>query len=262
MNLKGKRIVITGASSGIGWALLKRLSASGASVVGVSRNPQRIIDELGNHGIKTITCDVSDPVQVDRMLEEATELMGGIDIFVANAGFAYYGKIGNSNWEKIEQIYKTNVISPIYTLQKLTENNKTEPLIFMVTISALGKMVLPGFSLYNSTKFALDGFVRTYRMERPKNVKIIPVYPVANFTPFFEKAGGPDTPMPLLARQFPSMTALCMKIGLQAEARSVYPSIIFIIRCILSRVTPVDVLVQIVERIRFSGWLKRHGERN
>jgi hypothetical protein len=68
--------------------------------------------------------------------------------------------------------------------------------------------------------------------------------------------------MPLLARQFPSMTALCMKIGLQVEARSVYPSIIFIIRCILSRVTPVDVLVQIVERIRFSGWLKRHGERN
>ena len=65
MNLKGKRIVITGASSGIGWALLKRLSASGASVVGVSRNPQRIIDELGNRGIKTITCDVSDPIQVD-----------------------------------------------------------------------------------------------------------------------------------------------------------------------------------------------------
>ena len=62
----------------------------------------------------------------------------------------------------------------------------------MVTISALGKMVLPGFSLYDATKFAMDGFVRTYRMENPKNIsKSWPVYPVATLkTGFFKKAGG------------------------------------------------------------------------
>ncbi len=259
MDLKGKRVVITGASSGIGWELLKRLSKAGAQVVGVARNPQRIIDEMGDRGVLAIACDISDPKQIDAMLARAQELMSGIDIFVANAGFAYYGKIGQGDWQKNEQIYRTNVLSPIYTLQKLTENNRKEPLTFMITISALGKMVLPGFALYNSTKFALDGFVRTYRMERPKNVKIIPVYPVANFTPFFKKAGGEHTPMPLLARQFPLITALCMEAGLRMGARSVYPSLVFIIRCILARVTPVDLLVQALERARFAAWQKKQG---
>lgn len=164
MDLKGKRVVITGASSGIGWELLKRLNKAGAHIVGVARNPQRIIDEMGDLGVRAISCDVSESSNVDEMLKEAQDLLGGIDIFVANAGFAYYGKIGKADWEKNEKIFKTNVLSPIYTLQKLTENGTEKPLTFMVTISALGKMVLPGYALYDSTKFALDGFVRTYRM--------------------------------------------------------------------------------------------------
>lgn len=259
MKLNGKRVVITGASSGIGWELLKRLSAAGAQVIGVSRNIQPIIDEFGAHGVKAIACDVSDPAQVDEMLAAAKRMMGGIDIFIANAGFAYYGTIGNADWAKNEQIYKTNVLSPIYTLQRLTENGRPEPLTFMVTISALGKMVLPGFALYDSTKFALDGFVRTYRMERPKNVKIMPVYPVAMVTRFFKNAGD-DTPVPLLARQSVKITAFCMEAGIRIGARSVYPSIIFIVRCILARVSPIDLLAQAVERPRFRCWRKRHGE--
>ncbi|MGI5891712.1 MAG: SDR family NAD(P)-dependent oxidoreductase [Bacillota bacterium] len=260
MELKGKRIVITGASSGIGWELLKRLVAAEAQVVGVSRDPQRITDEFGDRGIKAIACDVSDPQQVDDMLAKATKMLGGIDIFVANAGIAYYGKIGEADWEKNEQIFKTNVLSPIYTLQKLTEKDRSEPLIYMITISALGKMVLPGFAFYSATKFALDGFVRTYRMEKPKNVKIIPVYPSAVYTPFFRKAGGKDTPMPLLDRQSPSLTAWCMELGLKMGLTSVYTSIIFIVRCILVRVLPVDLIPQAVEKVRFSAWLKRHGQ--
>jgi len=257
MKLNGKRVVITGASSGIGWELMKRLSKAGARVVGVSRNPQRIIDEFSDQGVSAIACDISDPAQVDVMLDKAVELLGGIDIFIANAGFAYYGKIGAADWQKDERIFQTNVLSPIYTLQKLTENGGKEPLTFMITISALGKMVLPGFALYNATKFALDGFVRTYRMERPKNVRIIPVYPVATFTPFFKKAGGEFTPMPLLARQSPFITALCMEVGLRLNARSVYPSLVFIVRCILAKVIPIDLLVQGVERVRFSSWQKK-----
>jgi NAD(P)-dependent dehydrogenase (short-subunit alcohol dehydrogenase family) len=153
------------------------------------------------------------------------------------------------------------VLSPIYTLQKLTATDRTAPLRFMITVSALGKMVLPGFSLYDATKFALDGFVRTYRMEKPRQVKIIPVYPVANFTPFFRKAGGDGTPIPLLARQFPFWTALCMELGLRVGARAVYPSLVFLVRCLLARVTPIDVLIQLLARVRFHFYLKRRAEK-
>ncbi|SMC85819.1 SDR family NAD(P)-dependent oxidoreductase [Papillibacter cinnamivorans] len=259
MELKGKRIVITGASSGLGREIMRRMLSAGARVVGVARNTEPIVREFGEKGAMAISCDVSDPRQLDAMLEEAKGLLGGIDIFFSNAGFGYYGPIGGADWEKIDKIFKTNVYAPIYTLEKLTEGGGTEPLTFVLTISGLGKMVLPGFTLYDSTKFALDGFVRTYRMEKPRNVKIVPVYPVALFTPFFKKAGGNDTPMPLMARQSPKVTAFIIEMGIRAGVRSIYPSLVFIIRCLLARVTPADVLVQLVEYPRFLAWKKRHG---
>lgn len=255
MDLRNKGIVITGASSGLGLALAKRLIKAGAKVVGVSRNPEKLKKLYGDK-VYTIACDISKQNELDAMLEEAEGFLGGIDIFVANAGFAYYGPIGSPDWQSIERIYATNVISPLYTLQKLT-TNRVEPLTFMVTISALGKMVLPGFAFYNSTKFALDAFVRTYRMERPGTVKIIPVYPVATKTAFFRKAGGDDTPVPF-PRQTADYVAFCMEWGLRLGMRSIYPSFIFIIRCILVRVLPIDLLVQAVEWLRFKAWRKRH----
>ena len=258
MDLNGKRIIVTGASSGIGLVLTRRLVRKGARVVGVSRNPEEIKASLGDLGVMAIGCDVSDPSQVDAMLEEAAGILGGIDIFVSNAGFAYYGTIGPPDWEKNEKIFKTNVLAPIYILQKLAQN-RTEPLIFMLTISALGKMVLPGFALYDATKFAMDGFVRTYRMEKPKNIRIVPVYPVATLqTRFFKKAND-DTPIPVPPQPV-GIVAYCMELGLRLGCRSVYTSIVFLVRCLLVRILPVDLIPQAIERIRFFLWRKRHGK--
>lgn len=258
MDLKGKRIVVTGASSGIGLALTRRLARAGARVVGVSRNPEEIKSALGGLGVRAVGCDVSDPAQIDVMLKEAADILGGIDIFVSNAGFAYYGTIGPPDWGKNEKIFKTNVLAPIYILQKLAQD-RTEPLTYMLTISALGKMVLPGFALYDATKFALDGFVRTYRMEKPKNIRIIPVYPVATLqTGFFKKAND-DTPIPVPPQPV-YVVAFCMEQGLRLGCRSVYTSIVFLARCLLVRVLPVDLIPQAIERVRFSMWRKRHNQ--
>ncbi len=255
MDLKGKRIVVTGASSGIGQAFARRLAKAGARVVGVARNPQYITEALGDLGVQAIGCDVSEPAQVDEMLKKAEEMLGGIDVFVANAGFAYYGVIGPPDWDKNERIFKTNVLSPIYTLQKLAQGRQ-EKLTFMLTISALGKMVLPGFALYNATKFAMDGFVRTYRMEKPRNIKIMPVYPIGTLkTRFFKKADCAPVPVP---PQPVGVVAWCMEMGLRVGARSVYTSIVFLVRCLLVRVLPVDLISQAIERIRFSIWRKQH----
>jgi short-subunit dehydrogenase len=255
MELKGKRIVITGASAGIGLALSKRLIKSGARVVCVARNEKAMKKQFGNKSI-IIPCDISDSIQLDAMFKKVENLLGGIDIFIANAGFAYYGTTGEPDWEKDKKIFLTNVVSPIYCLQRLSKG-RIEPLIYMVTISGLGKMVLPGFALYNSTKFALDAFIRTYRMEKPKNIKVIPVYPVAVNNKFFIKAGGADTPVPY-PRQSAEFVAWCMEVGLKVGARSVYTSIIFILRCLISRVFPIDLFIQGFERIRLKQWRFKH----
>lgn len=259
VELKGKRVVITGASSGLGREIMRRMLSAGARVVGVARNTEPIVREFGELGGMAVSCDVSDPWQLDAMVDEARKLLGGIDIFFSNAGFGYYGPIGKADWEKIEKIYKTNVFAPIYLLEKLTEGGSAQPLTFVITISGLGKMVLPGFTFYSSTKFALDGFVRSYRMEKPRNVKIVPIYPGAIFTPFFKKAGGDDTPMPLLDRQSAKVTAFFIEMGIRMGVRSIYPSLVFIVRCLLARVTPADLLVQLVEYPRFLAWKNRRG---
>jgi short-subunit dehydrogenase len=253
MDLKGKKIIVTGASSGIGKALTKRLLKAQADIVGISRNKEDI-EKIFGSSVYAISCDVSKSENIDAMLKEAEEYFGEVDIFVSNAGFAYYGPIGPPDWEKNKNIFDTNVLAPIYTLQKLTQNRE-KPLVFMLTISALGKMVLPGFALYDATKFALDGFIRTYRMERPKNIKVIPVYPVATFTDFFNRAG--NAPMPFPPNPV-GYVAWCMEMGLKIGARSVYPSFVFMIRCLLSRVLPVDLGVQAIEKIRFKAWRKKY----
>lgn len=255
MELKDKRIVITGASSGIGLALSKRLIKSGAKVVCVARKEKALKKKFGNSAI-IMPCDVTDPVQLDSMIKKVENQLGGIDIFIANAGFGYYGTNGEPDWERDKKIFLTNVISPIYSLQRLSKGRK-EPLIYMITISALGKMVLPGFALYNSTKFALDAFVRTYRMEKPKNIKVIPVYPVAVKTTFFNKAGGEDTPIPY-PRQSAEFVAWCMEMGLKIGARSVYTSVMFLFRCLISRVFPIDSFIQGFERLRLKRWRQRN----
>lgn len=258
MDLKDKRVVVTGASSGIGWQLTKRLVKAGAQVIGVSRHPERV----RKIGAVPIKCDVTDPEQIDKMLEEAEIKLGGIDIFVANAGFGYYGKLGPANWQKIEKIFRTNFMAPVYTLQKLTEKERTEPLTYMITVSALGKMVLPGFCLYDATKFALDGFVRTYRMEKPKYLTIIPVYPVSSRTNFWYNTteSGEPTPMPIMAQQPASVTAWFMEKALRHGWYAVHPSLVFNVRNLLVRVLPVDLIPQTVEKIRFKYWLKKQGD--
>ena len=254
MKLTGKRVVITGASSGIGLLLMRRLFLKGARVIGVARDVRKIENEFG--GKSAIACDVSKPKQIDAMIAQARERLGGIDVFVSNAGCGHFGPSASANWEKTEELFQTNVFSSIYTLSKLSEQE--ESVVFMVTVSALSKMALPGFALYNATKFALDGFLRSYRMEKPDNVRVVPVYPVANHTPFFCKAGGADMPVPLV-RQSAIVTAAAMENGLRYNMRAVYPSLLFVVHSLLSRLLPMNIPVQAVEKARYRRWKRRHG---
>ncbi len=93
-------------------------------------------------------------------------------------------------------------------------------------------------------------------MEKPRNVKIIPVYPVSVVTKFFNKAGGKDTPIPY-PRQSTEFVAWCMEMGLKTGARSVYTSVIFLLRCIIARVFPIDLFIQGFERIRLKCWRRK-----
>ena len=132
--------------------------------------------------------------------------------------------------------------SPIYSLQKYIEYLDGKPGHFAITVSAIGKMAIPGYALYSSSKFAMQGFQEGFRLEMPKNVKLTCLYPIATDTGFFKKAveGQKDKvirekPFPV---QKPTHVAKKMVKGLEKGKKSVNPSKLFSLAGVLFAICP------------------------
>jgi len=186
MDLAGKKIVITGASSGIGLEVLRLLLKYDVQILAVGRNIEHIPQDKK---VFPLSCDIASQEGVDKVFAEAADKLGGIDIFWANAGYGIYEKFGTPDWEKIQSIFNTNVLSPFYSLEKLVSLYPDKKLRFMVTDSIIGQLEMPGYALYVATKFAINGGIRAIQYESTEQVRISIIYPVATSTSFFDRAG-------------------------------------------------------------------------
>jgi short-subunit dehydrogenase len=254
-NLSGKNIILTGASSGIGKEMLNILSLySGIKVIAVARHIDTIPQIEGV--IYPFAADVSNKDGVDSVFDYVQKTFGSIDVFIANAGFAYLEKLDNPDWQHIENIYTLNVFSPVYSLERLVKCSRGKTVTFACTISGAGLVSLPAYSLYCSTKAALHHFIRTYSYEQSRNVHITAVYPVATRTEFFDKATGEaETPLP-----FPTQNAatVARKIirGIEKGKKNVYPSMLFRLFYPLGRAFPVFLKIySLSERRKVKRWL-------
>lgn len=165
--INGKNIVITGANSGIGLETLKLLAQGDNKILAVDLRIDRI-EALALKNVFPMICDVSTKENVDSIFAAATEKLGSIDIFFANAGFPYYETMDYVNWNRVEDIFKVNVFSPIYTYQKYVEYLGGKQGQMAITVSAIGKLAMPGYTLYSASKFAMQGFQQGLRYEMPK----------------------------------------------------------------------------------------------
>ena len=236
----GKTIVLTGANSGIGLETLKLLAAQDNKILAVDLRTDKI-DEFDKSKVTSFVCDVSKKENVDAIFDKATEVLGSIDLFIANAGFPYYEYMDYVNWERIENIFKVNVFSPIYSYQKYVEYLNGKEGRFAITVSAIGKMAIPGYTLYSASKFAMQGFQQGIRLEMPKNVKLTTLYPIATDTGFFKKAAEGsgkvirEKPFPV---QKPTHVAKCFYKGLAKGRKYVNPSKLFTFSRFLMAICP------------------------
>ena len=257
MKLSGKKYLITGASSGLGLALVKRLiNIKGVKITAVARNI-KTLEKMANDRIFPLSLDVTKPDNVDFMIDEAMRKMDGIDCVITCAGFGYYERFSSDNngYGHIERIFQTNVFSVLNTLERIIA--KTEGRISFVAISSvLGKFGLPGMALYSATKHALEGFQDSYRFEKPERLHYMSAYPIGLRTNFWERIAT-DIPLPRPLRSADTAAIAILK-GIKAEKRVIYTSLPSRIILCVNQVIPVLVpLYQSINKHRFYNWLKK-----
>jgi short-subunit dehydrogenase len=246
MNLKGKRIILTGASSGIGLALLPLLHEKGAKTLAVGR--REFIPEQSS--VTYIQEDISTQEGVDRVFEMAYEILGGVDVFIANAGFAYYEEVQKADWDRTQTIFDTNVSSPIYAFHKLKKIKEDKAFQFVVTASAISYLPLPGYALYSATKHAIQGFFEATMHELPKHQVITLIHPIATKTDFFKE----NMPVPFPVQTAETVAKFYIK-GIENNKAHIFPSKIFWVIRHLSIIQP---LIQQREKQAFKLWRKKH----
>lgn len=257
MDLNGKRLILTGASSGIGLALLELLLESGVKVAASSRTMEKTA--IDHPLLLKINCDVSSRDSLDNLFKYSLEQLGGIDLFIANAGFAYYEKQPAPDWEKSERIFATNVLGHIYCAQKMKAINGDAPYNFVCTASAMSYLSIPGYALYSSTKAAIRGFADAYRFELGKNQHFQVAFPVATDTNFFQAAGSnPPVPWPT---QSPESVARSIIKGITSNRQEIFPSRLFRAIMIFDRFLPIIFpLYRLDANRNFQSWLQKQRE--
>lgn len=184
-SLKGKTVVITGASSGVGKATAEAFALEGCNVVLAARGKEAL-DEAASDCRKlgaialSVPTDVSDATQVQNLAEEALQLTGRIDIWVNNAGVMASGKFEEIPIDTTEQVIKTNLIGYIncaHSVLPIFKKQKEGVLLNNVSIG--GYIPAPYSSAYSATKFGIRGMIEGLRAEVSNypNIHISALYP-------------------------------------------------------------------------------------
>lgn len=188
--LEGKVVCITGASRGLGACMARAFSNEGASLVLGARNmPEldRLASELND--ALTVQTDVRVVEDVYKLVEAAETEFGRLDVMINNAGVAIYGPLDEVSESDFDLMMATNVKGAFFGSQAAFRLMKRQQSGLIVNISSIaGKWHMPNESAYNATKWALNGFTGTLRMEaQPYNVRVTTVCPGGIDTPFWDK---------------------------------------------------------------------------
>ncbi|HRY32350.1 MAG TPA: SDR family oxidoreductase [Bacteroidales bacterium] len=173
MDWKDKTAVITGASSGIGRALALNLSGKGASLVLAARN-QPALEALasglpgGSSRVRCVKTDVSIEAECVSLIEEAARFSGDIDVLINNAGISMRALFGEVDLKVLHELMNVNFWGSVYcTRHALPFLLQAKGSVVGVS-SVAGYKGLPGRSGYSASKFALQGFLETVRIEYSK----------------------------------------------------------------------------------------------
>jgi short-subunit dehydrogenase len=189
--LLNARLLITGASQGIGYSLAERAAARGARILAAARSLallQQLQSLVRSRGqiLEIVQADVTRPEDRQRMLDAAVEHFGGLDILINNAGIGASGPFADCAPERLRTIMEVNFFGLTETTRLFIPLLKqgARPAIVNVS-SVIGKRAVPGMSEYCASKFAVQGFSEALRAELAKDgVDVLVVNPGRTRTEF------------------------------------------------------------------------------
>lgn len=170
MNFKNKVVVITGASSGIGEALVYEFSARGARIVMGARSEDKLAQlaaSLHEHGVESAfhATDVTREEDCRRLIELAVQRFGGIDVLICNAGLSMRALFDDVDLEVLRRLMEVNFWGAVYCTKYALPYLQASRGSLVGVSSVAGFHGLPGRTGYSASKYALHGFLETIRIE-------------------------------------------------------------------------------------------------
>ena len=182
--LEGKRVVVTGGTSGIGAATARRFVAEGARVVSIA------LDDDAEGLAGAIAADVADPAEVAEAFARADELLGGLDVLVANAGISRRHRFVDARPEDWRRVLAVNLDGVFACVQEAAR--RMEKGVILMTASTNALVGHPLYADYNASKAGVVALTRTLALELAPAVRVNCVCPGYVLTPMQEAEYTPE----------------------------------------------------------------------
>jgi 3-oxoacyl-[acyl-carrier protein] reductase len=186
-----RRFLITGGSQGIGAALVEQARNAGHEVVFTGRDEDRISRLAARTGAHGIAADIANPDDNARTVEFATGRMGGVDVLINNAGYAYRAPIGELDLGEMRKMFDVNVFGLVDLTNRVVPAMKERGDGDIVNISSTsGTKGNPTGTPYAGSKWALRGITQCWQAElRPHGIRVVSILPSEVQTNFGGRTG-------------------------------------------------------------------------
>jgi NAD(P)-dependent dehydrogenase (short-subunit alcohol dehydrogenase family) len=173
-----KTALVTGASSGIGEATVRKLQGLGYTVYGAARRTDRL-QELAGEGIRPLAMDVTDDASMSAGIDQIIADTGRLDVLVNNAGYGSYGALEDVPIDEGRRQFEVNVIGAIRLAQLVLPHMRGQHSGTIVNVTSMGgKIYTPLGGWYHGTKFALEALSDCLRLEvKPFGIDVVVIEP-------------------------------------------------------------------------------------